>query len=109
MTNDEVKAMCRRMEVPFDEEHPDHISTTNLQEIEPPFMEYVLTDKPVYADGVRYLDIRELAVILYSDTETCDAEEQVKAVLDAEDLRWKVSREFIEELLMWNIVYRMEV
>lgn len=109
MTAAEVKAMCRRMEIPFDEEHPDHISADNLQEIEPPFMEYVLTDKPVYADGKRYLDIKELEIILYSDTETCEAEDRITEILDAEELRWKVSREFIEESLMWSIIYRMEV
>lgn len=109
MTREEVRIMCRRMEIPFDEDHPDHISTANLQNIEPPFMEYVLTDKPVYADGVRYLDIKELEIIIYSDTETCEAEDRVKEVLDAEELRWKVSREFVEESLMWSIIYRMEV
>lgn len=109
MTAEEVKNMCRAMDIPFDEDHPDHISTDNLQDIEPPFMEYVLTDKPVYADGVRYLDIQELTIILYSDTEVSEAEEQIRATLDAEELRWKVSREFIEESLMWSIIYRMEV
>lgn len=109
MTREEVKAMCRRMELLFDEKHPDHISTELLQTVEPPFMEYVLTDKAFYADGVRYLDIKELEIIIYSDTETCEAEERVQAVLDSEELRWKVSREFVEESLMWSIIYRMEV
>lgn len=109
MTREEVRSMCRRMGLFFDEEHPDHISTELLQTVEPPFMEYILTDKPVYADGVRYLDIKELEIIIYSDTETCEAEKRVQAVLDGEDLRWKVSREFVEESLMWSIIYRMEV
>jgi len=109
MTREAVKDMIRRMNISFDEEHPDHISGENLQDIEPPFLEYILRDKPVFADGSRYLDIKELEVILWSDTETCEEEGNIKEILMAEDLRWKVSREFVEEVLMWSISYIMEV
>lgn len=109
MTAEEVKKLCKRMNVMFDEEHPDHISANKLKSLSPPFMEYILTDKPVYADGMRYLDIKELEIRIYSDTEVSEVEENVQEVLESEELRWKRSCEFIEELLMWAIIYKLEV
>lgn len=109
MTKDEVKAMCREMGIVFDEDHPDHITASKLKTLSPPFMEYVLIDKPVYADGIRYLDIKELDIWIYSDMEVSDAEEKVQRVLGEKDLRWKRSSEYIDELLLWAIIYKMEV
>lgn len=109
MTKEEVKKLCKRMKIIFDEEHPDHISANKLKALSPPFMEYILTDKPVYADGKRYLDIKELTIRIYSDTEVSEAEEAVQEVLESEELRWKRSCEYIEELLLWAIIYKLEV
>lgn len=109
MTSAEVKEMCKRMNVPFDEDHPDHITADKLQSLSPPFMEYILTDHPVYADGVRYIDIKDLTIRIYSDTEVSETEEMVQSVLEEEDLRWKRSVEYIEELLLFAIIYKMEV
>jgi len=97
------------MGVYFDGNHPDHISANKLSSLSPPFMEYFLTDKPVYADGIRYLDIKELTVRIYSDTEVSGAEDTVQQVLEEEGLRWRRSAEYIEELQMWAISYGMEV
>lgn len=109
MTKEEVKKLCKRMKIMFDEEHPDHITASKMNSLSPPFMEYILTDKPVYADGKRYLDIKELTIRIYSDTEVSEAEDTVQEVLEAEDLRWKRSCEYIEELLLWAIIYKLEV
>lgn len=109
MTNEEVKEMCRKMRIPFDENHPDHISADKLTTLSPPFMEFVLTDHLVYADGSRYLDIKDLSIWIYSDTEVSEAEDDVKIILEEEDIRWKRSAEFIEDLMMWAIIYKMEV
>ena len=109
MTRSEVKNMVRRMNIPFDEVHPDHISAGRLATIEPPFLEYVLTDAAVIADGRRYIDIKRLAINLWSDTEECTEEGDIKTVLDAEDLRWRVNREFIEESQLWLITFNLEV
>lgn len=109
MTSNEVKEMCRRMGVTFDEDHPDHITVGKLKALSPPFMEYILIDKPVHADGRRYLDIKQLEIRIYSDTEVSEAEETVQKVLEEEDLRWKRSSEYIDELLLWAIIYKLEV
>ena len=109
MTSDEVKSMCREMGVMFDENHPDHITTDKLQNITPPFMEYILTDHPIYADGERYIEIKDLTIRLYSDTEVSEAEKAVKSVLEYRDIRWQRSTEYIEELLLFAIIYKMEV
>lgn len=109
MTSEEVKNMCRKMRIPFDENHPDHISTDKLSTLSPPFMEYILTDNPVYADGVRYIDIKDLSIRIYSDTEVSESEADVKRILEEEDIRWKRSSEFVEDIMMWAIVYKMEV
>lgn len=109
MTSTEVKEMCAKMGVTFDEEHPDHITASKLQSLAPPFMEYILTDKPVYADGKRYLDIKELSIRVYSDIEVSEVEKNIQNVLELEDLRWKRSCEYIEELMLWAIIYKLEV
>lgn len=109
MTSQEVKEMCRKMGIIFDEEHPDHITADKMQSLTPPFMEYVLTDKPVHADGKRYLDIKELTLRIYSDTEASEAEKDIQNVLESEDLRWRRSCEYIEELLLWAIIYKLQV
>ena len=109
MTRLEVKEMVRRMGIPFDEVHPDHINAGRFANIEPPFLEYVLTDASVIADGRRYLDIKRLAINLWSDTEECQEEADITAVLDAEELRWRINREFIEEPQLWLITFNLEV
>lgn len=109
MTSTEVKEMCAKFGLVFDEDHPDHITAAKLKTLSPPFMEYFLTDHPVYADGIRYLDIKDLTIRIYSDTEVSEAEETVQDVLAEEELRWKRSCEFLEELLLWAIIYKMEV
>lgn len=109
MTSEEVKAMCKRMGVPFDENHPDHITADKLQNLSPPFIEYILEDHPVYADGIRYICIKDLTIRIYSDTEVSEAEETVQGVLEEAELRWKRSVEYIEELLLFAIIYKMEV
>lgn len=101
--------MCKKMEIPFDEDHPDHIVSEKLKSLSPPFMEYILTDHPIPADGINYIDIKDLSIRIYSDTEVSDAEEKVKEILEREDLRWKRSSEYIEELMLWEIIYKTEV
>ena len=109
MTDIEVKEMCKRIGVYFDEDHPDHITASKLSTLTPPFMEYFLTDHPIHADGKRYIDIKDLTIRIYSDTEVSEAEPVVQEVLEAEDLRWKRSSEFIDELFLWAIQYTMQV
>lgn len=109
MTETEVREMCKRMDIVFDVDHPDHITASKLKTLSPPFMEYFLVDNPVYADGTRYIDIKDLTIRIYSDTETSEAESNVKQVLEEEDLRWRRSSEYIEELMLWAIEYKTEV
>lgn len=109
MTSAEVKGMCRRMKICFDEDHPDHISEEKIRELYPPFMEYFLVDKPVNADGKRYIDIKELTIRIYSDLEVAEEEQTVQTVLEEEELRWKRSCEYLEGLGLWAIIYRLEV
>ena len=63
----------------------------------------------MYADGKRYIDIKELTIRVYSDTEVSEVEEDIQRVLENEELRWRRSCEYIEELLLWAILYKMEV
>lgn len=109
MTSEDVKEMCKRMGVFFDETHPDHIAVEKLKAISPPFMEYILEDHPIHADGIRYIDIKDLTIRIYSDTEVSEAEDGVKHILEEEDIRWKRSTEYIDELSLWAIIYKTEV
>lgn len=109
MTETEVKEMCSKMGVYFDPDHPDHITASKLQALAPPFMEYLLEDHPVYADGKRYVDIKNLTIRIYSDTEVDAVEPQVTEVLDLEDLRWKRTSGFLDDLFLWAIEYKLQV
>lgn len=109
MTKQEVLEMMQETGIPFDAVHPDHVNVERFMNLEPPFMEYVLEDRAVFADGTRYLDIKQLRINLYSDTEETQAEGEIEQVLDRQELRWRKQKEFIEEILMWNITYTLEV
>lgn len=109
MTRNEVMEMMAETGVTFDEAHSDHINAEKFLNLMPPFMEWVLEDASVAADSVRYLDIKRLRINLYSDTEETEAEGDIEQILDREELRWRKTKEFIEELLMWNITYTLEV
>lgn len=109
MTNEEVKTMCKKMGICFDEDHPDHISSDKLNTLSPPFMEYYLVDHPIHADGIRYIDIKDLTIRVYSDTEVSEAEDKIQGILENEELRWSRSSEYIEGLLLWAIIYKTEV
>lgn len=109
MTAEEVKEMCREMGIFFDEDHPDHITASKIKTLAPPFMEYFLVEKPVYADGIRYIDINELNIWIYSDTEVSEKESLVMEALEKNELRWKRTSKYIDDLAMWAITYQMEV
>lgn len=109
MTREEIKNMCKETGILFDEDHPDHISSEKLKSLSPPFMEYIITDHPIFADGKRYIDIKDLTIRIYSDTEVSEVEDDVQRVLEENDIRWKRTEEYIEELMMWAIIYKMEV
>ena len=109
MTRLEIIGMMRETGVPFDEKHPDHINADKFLELEPPFMEYAIEELPIHADGSRYLTISQMRINLYSDTEETLSEESIEHVLEHNDLRWRKQKEFIEEILMWNITYTLEV
>lgn len=109
MTREEVKQMCAEMGLYFDKEHPEYITLSKLKSLSPPFMEFYLEDRPVWADARRYLDIKKLTIRVYSDLEVSEKEKDVQAVLDKKDIRWRRSTKFSEELLLWTIDYTMEV
>lgn len=109
MTRQEIADMLREAGVYFDEDHPDHIAEEKLESLLPPFMEFTATDKPVNADGRRYIDIKQLTVRLYSDTEETEAESGIEGALEARDLRWRKNREYMDDLGMWAITYTLEV
>ncbi|HBA62591.1 MAG TPA: hypothetical protein DCZ20_01910, partial [Lachnospiraceae bacterium] len=81
MTSHEVKDMCRKMGLYFDEDHPDHISEEKIRELYTPFLEYFLVERPINADGKRYIDIKELTIRVYSDVETAAEEQKIQEVL----------------------------
>lgn len=109
MDKAEVKSMIEEMGVAFDADHPDHITLSKLNSLAPPFLEYVLLDHPINADGVRYIELFDLTIRIYSDTEVAECEDSVKSVLESHDLRWSRSYEYIEEISMWCIRYTMTV
>ena len=110
MTKQEVADMCGEMGIYFDRDHPDHISRKKLQGLPPPFMEYTITQVPWAADGMSdYLDIKELNIWIYSDTDVCRKEDSVRAVLDTEELRYKRTASYMEEVQMWAINYNMQI
>ncbi len=109
MTNEEIKAMIAEMGLPFDHDHPDHITLSKLKSLSPPFLEYVILDHPINADAVRYITLHDLTIRIYSDTEVSECEDKVKEVLESYGQRWTRTYEYIEELLMWCIRYTTQI
>lgn len=109
MTREAVKAMITEMGLPFDHDHPDHITLSKLSSLSPPFLEYVVLDHPINADGSRYIELGDLTIRIYSDTEVAECEDTVRSVLADHGLRWSRTYEYIEDILMWCIRYTAQI
>ena len=109
MTKAEAKEMITEMGLPFDQDHPDHITLSKIGNLRPPFLEYVILDHPINADGVRYIELYDLTIRIYSDTEVSECEDTVREVLSAHGLRWSRMYEYIDELMLWCIRYTAQI
>lgn len=109
MTPTEVRTMVDQMNVVYDSDHPDHINQNKLRNLAPPFVEYVLEDHPIWADGRRYISFYDMTLRIYSEYETSEVETSVQSVLESYDIRWRRETEYIQELSLFAIIYTMEV
>lgn len=77
--------------------------------IEPPFLVYVVRNRPVIADGWSYVQIQELDIELYTDSKDGDCEKRVEEILEAREIRYKKTEGYLEDEDMYEVLYEMEV
>lgn len=63
----------------------------------------------VYADSVNYVDKRALHIELFTKAKDPDAEATIEAVLKDKGLTWYKQTDFLNDELIFQTVYEMEV
>lgn len=104
MNQSEIKAMLDEIGIPYRLHHFEADEA-----IEPPFMVYVLRNRPFSADGRAYIRIQKLDIELYTDSKDGTRESQVEQVLDARGIRYKKTEGYLEDEDMYEVLYETEV
>lgn len=100
----EIKEILNEIGIPY---RLHHFETDDA--IEPPFMVYVMRNRPFAADGGSYVQIMELDIELYTDYKNGCLEGQVEQVLDANGIRYKKTEGYLEDEKMYEVLYETEV
>ena len=86
----------------YDQVHPDYIERSKVEELPLPFLEFDWTPIPFFADGINYFTIHRVEVRLYTDVESELTEAQVSAALTGEDLSFRIKKEYLPNLNIWQ-------
>ena len=109
MTDTDLKALMDSTGLYYDPEHPDYIEDSKLRALELPFMEFTLEEESFFADDVCYWIRERLRIRVFTDTATKSAEKNVSDVLTSAGLAYRVEREFLPELAIWQTTFTTEV
>lgn len=106
MTRKQIYALMDSVGVYYDPDHPDHIEREKLDILTPPFMEFMVEEKPFHADNVTYFTNLSITIILYSDVDVCKAEGKIKTMLNTNELPYSISKEYQDEIGLWETQFK---
>ena len=78
-------------------------------QVHPDYMEFDWTPIPFFADGINYFTIHRVEVRLYTDVESELTEAQVSAALTGEDLSFRIKKEYLPNLNIWQTTYTIGI
>lgn len=94
--------------VPFDEDHPDHITVEKLVDgtIEPPFMEFDVLEENRRADGRTYLRYIRVNVRVFDDCDDGNTHALFRDAMDAACISYRMTgHEYDDVLGLWVTKY----
>lgn len=105
MTQEEIEKMLDQIQVPY-----RYFLFEEREAVEPPFIVWYLPDSNNFsADGRVYFRIDKMNLELYTDQKDFELEKRVEQVLSGVGLYWNKTESFLDEELMYEVLYEMEV
>lgn len=105
MTYTEIKGIIESIGVPFAYYQFDEKTAQP-----PPFIcFYYPNSNDVVADNTNYVDVRQLAIELYTDEKDFALEAQVETILKNNNLVYVAESTYLDDEKMWETAYLTEV
>ena len=100
MTREELKTLMDGTGIYYDPDHPDHIERSKIENLPPPFMEFLAEEVPFSADDVIYFTSLRITIRFYSDLDVDEAEESIRTALN--DYFFTTNKVYDDELGLWE-------
>lgn len=108
MKRTELIALMETVGIPFDEEHPDHITVEKLEDgtVEPPFMEFDVLEENIRADGRIYVRYTRVNVRIFDDCDDGTTYALFHEAMDAVCISYRMTgHEYDDVLGLWVTKY----
>lgn len=104
MTKERIEAILDILEIEYRYHHFEEREAVN-----PPFICWLIPETRNFsADGKVYFKSDKVDIELYTDEKDFELEERVEAALDAADLFWQKSEQYIKSENMYEVLYEVE-
>lgn len=104
MTKERIEAILDVLEIEYRYHHFEEREAVN-----PPFICWLIPETRNFsADGEVYFKSDKVDIELYTDEKDFELEERVEAALDAADLFWQKSEQYIKSENMYEVLYEVE-
>ena len=104
MTKERIEAILDVLEIEYRYHHFEECEAVN-----PPFICWLIPETRNFsADGKVYFKSDKVDIELYTDEKDFELEERVEAALDAADLFWQKSEQYIKSENMYEVLYEVE-
>lgn len=112
MERAELNELMKTVGLPFDEDHPDHITVEKLEdgELTPPFMEFDVFEDSIRADGMTYLRYTRVNVRKYDDSDDGTTHAMFRDAMDAACITYQMTNHEYDDVLgLWVTKYTFTV
>ncbi len=104
MTKERIEEILNTMGIEYRYHHFEEQEAVN-----PPFICWLIPETRNFsADGKVYFKSNAVDIELYTDEKDFELEERVEAALDAADLFWRKSEQYIKSENMYEVLYEVE-
>ena len=104
MTRERIEAILDVLEIEYRYYHFEECEAVN-----PPFICWLIPETRNFsAAGKVYFKSDKVDIELYTDEKDFELEERVEAALDAADLFWQKSEQYIKSENMYEVLYEVE-
>lgn len=105
MTKEKVEEILDEVGVEYRYHH-----FTEEEAVSPPFICWLVPGTDNFAaDGKVYFKADEVHIELYTDQKDFDLEKRIETILDRREIFWEKSEEYIEEEMLYEVLYELAV